>query len=183
MILLSAESFVYNGEVQKPEVQVIYKEEAVDPDNVTSLGRGAFSVCKKLKKAKVSKSLTKIPGEAFSDCTKLTQVTFPSSSKVTKIGDMAFDNCKSMKSITLPKKVTMICDESFHWCDKLRTIKLLGKKHPKLKSYCVFTTDTIFAKKRTKNITFKCPNMSKKEKKKFRKYLKRPYMYFYGKVK
>lgn len=35
MILLSAESFVYNGEVQKPEVQVIYKEEAVDPDKYT----------------------------------------------------------------------------------------------------------------------------------------------------
>lgn len=153
------------------------------PDHVTSIGEEAFAVCPKLKKVKVSKALTKIPDEAFRRCGKLTQITFPSSSKVTKIGSSAFEDCSAMKSITLPKKVKMIKDGSFAYCDKLRTIKLLGKKHPKLESYCVFTTDTLFSKKRTKNITFKCPNMSKKEKKKFRKYLNGPYMYFYGKVK
>jgi hypothetical protein len=68
-------------------------------------------------------------------------------------------------------------------CSKLRTIKLLGKKPPTLQSYCIFVGDRIFSKKKTKKITFRCPNMTKKTKKKFRKYLKKPHIYFFGKVK
>ncbi|MBR2546595.1 MAG: leucine-rich repeat domain-containing protein [Eubacterium sp.] len=153
------------------------------PGQVTYIGRNAFEVCRKLKKVKISTSVTKIPKEAFYRCEKLTQVSFPSSSRVTVIDSGAFEGCKSLKTVTFPKKLKSIKDDTFLGCSKLSTIKLLGKKHPKLQSYCVFVLDRILSKKRTKKITFRCPNMSKVEKEKFIKYLKKDSIYFFGKVR
>ena len=61
-----------------------------------SIGNVAFSVCKKLKKVRVSKALTKIPKEAFYECVKLTTVTFPAASKVILIDEQAFEDCRIM---------------------------------------------------------------------------------------
>lgn len=153
------------------------------PDHVTSIGESSFAVCKKLKKIRLSKNLKKIPAEAFERCKKLTKISIPASSKITVIGDGAFESCESLKAITLPKGVKMIKDDALHNCPKLRTIKFLGKKPFKFQSYCVFTTEYMFSERITKKITIKCPNMSKANKAKFRKYLKKVEIHFFGKVK
>ena len=83
MILLSVESFVYNGEVQKPEVQMIYKEEAVDPDKYTviysdenSENAGTYTVTIMMK---IGSGFTTEPCEAEYTIRKAGGVLRPSS--------------------------------------------------------------------------------------------------------
>ncbi len=59
------------------------------PSNVTSIGKGAFLGCQKLKSVKINKN-------------------------VKKIGANAFDNCKSLKSIKIGNGVTSIGKDAFN---------------------------------------------------------------------
>ena len=60
----------------------------------------------------VNDDLTEVGIYAFSNCTKLTSVTFM---KVTKIDSAAFYSCSSLESISLPE-VKKIEDRAFNYC-------------------------------------------------------------------
>ena len=70
----------------------------VIPDNVTSIGNGAFS-----------------------GCSGLTSIDIPDG--VTRIEDGAFSGCSELTSITIPSSVTSIANDALVGCDKLTTIK------------------------------------------------------------
>lgn len=78
--------------------------------NVTSIGRLAFSECKKLTKVELSEKITEIGNKAFYGCIELENLTFPDSLKT--IGSEAFFGCT--KLITkLPSNIETIGDKAF----------------------------------------------------------------------
>ena len=87
------------------------------PGSVTSIGEGAFRNCIGLTSISIPKSVTSIGNFAFYNCTDLTSINIPGS--VTSIGDYAFDSCSSLTSITIPKSVTSIGNFAFYGCGKL----------------------------------------------------------------
>jgi len=97
--------------------------------------------------------VTSIGAAAFEDCSSLTSITLPFTSKNsttpesislssifgghvpdslktvvitggTSIGDWAFRNCSSLTSITIPSSVTSIGDEAFYDCSSLTSITI-----------------------------------------------------------
>ena len=84
------------------------------PDNVTSLGNGAFYSCKNLTSITIPNSVTTIGASAFYDCSKLASVNM--SNSVTTIGASAFNSCSSLTYIDLPSSVQSIGNYAFCIC-------------------------------------------------------------------
>ena len=95
----------------------------VIPDNVTRIGRYAFSCCKGLTSVTIPDSVTSIGSDAFSGCSGLTSVTIGNS--VTRIGDSAFCNCTGLTSITIPDSVMSIDSDAFYGCSGLTSVHIL----------------------------------------------------------
>ncbi|MDR0475114.1 MAG: leucine-rich repeat domain-containing protein [Treponema sp.] len=94
------------------------------PDNVTSIGIGAFSSCWNLYSVTIPDSVTSIGDYAFSSCWNLYNVTIPDG--VTSIGDYAFSNCTSLYSVTIPDSVTSIGIGAFWYCSSLISVNFEG---------------------------------------------------------
>ena len=92
------------------------------PDDVTSIGNGAFSDCKSLTSITIPDSVTSIEDSAFEGCANLTNITIPDS--VTKIRDSTFSCCTSLTSITIPNSVTSIGCDAFYGCTSLTSITI-----------------------------------------------------------
>jgi hypothetical protein len=69
------------------------------PDNVTSLGLGAFEHCRGLTAINIPNGITKINDDAFYGCTGLTSIIIPSS--VSYIRRTAFAYCSGLSTITV----------------------------------------------------------------------------------
>ena len=69
------------------------------PNNVTSIGVGAFEGCEELHSINIPNNILKIETHAFFGCSKLISITIPNS--VTFIGQNAFGNCDALVSITV----------------------------------------------------------------------------------
>ena len=67
------------------------------PNDVTSIGDGAFVNCSGLTSIDIPNNVTAIGGYAFGNCSGLTSVTIPNS--VTSIGSDAFSGCSGLSSI------------------------------------------------------------------------------------
>ncbi len=70
----------------------------------------------------VSYTVTAIGPQAFKDCTRLNEVTIPSSVK--SIGSAAFQGCLGLSYIGLPEGVTSIGEYAFDGCNLLGTVAL-----------------------------------------------------------
>ena len=66
-------------------------KDLIIPNNVTSIGYGAFSGCSGLTSITIPNSVISIEASAFFNCSNLTSVTIPNS--VTSIGSSAFSSC------------------------------------------------------------------------------------------
>lgn len=62
----------------------------------------------------------------YQDSTSLTQVIFPSPSKVKTVSNFAFNGCSSLPNITIPNGVTTIGDKVFEDCSSLAQITIPG---------------------------------------------------------
>ncbi len=69
---------------------------------VTSIGKGAFQNCKKLKSVVVGKNVTSIGAKAFSGCKALKKITIKSA-KLKKVGKNAFKGIHAKAVIKTPK--------------------------------------------------------------------------------
>jgi len=89
-------------------------------NDVTSIGRFAFSGCSGLTSVTIGNSVTSIGDYAFDGCTGLTSVTIPNS--VTSIGDYAFRGCSSLTSVRIGNSVTSIGFYAFRDCTGLTSV-------------------------------------------------------------
>ena len=94
------------------------------PDGVTSIGNYAFSWCSVLTSVDIPDGVTSIGIGAFSMCPGLTSVDIPDG--VTSIGGNAFEGCSSLTEVTIPDSVTSIGDYAFYDCTGLTSVTIPG---------------------------------------------------------
>ncbi|MBP5366572.1 MAG: leucine-rich repeat domain-containing protein [Bacteroidales bacterium] len=92
------------------------------PENVTSIGGGAFSDCSVLTSVCIPNSVKNIGEYAFYCCNGLTSVTIGNS--VTSIGERAFHGCSGLTSVTIPNSVTSIGSAAFWNCSGLTSVSI-----------------------------------------------------------
>ncbi|UKK48277.1 leucine-rich repeat domain-containing protein [Prevotella sp. E9-3] len=95
---------------------------SIIPNNVTSIGIGAFSYCEGLTSVTIPNSVTSIRDYAFTECSGLTSITIPNS--VTSIGIGAFSYCDGLTSVTIPNSLTSIEPRVFKGCYRLTSITI-----------------------------------------------------------
>lgn len=99
------------------------------PNGVTSIAGAAFSDCTKLSNVTIPNSVASISSNAFLGCAGLTHITIPNG--VTVVGSAAFNDCTRLASLTIGSGVTNIAaaggpygpfDSIFDDCPKLVNI-------------------------------------------------------------
>ena len=96
------------------------------PENITSIGRGAFSGCDGLMNITIPDSVTSIGSAAFENCSGLTSIVIPDS--VTSIDHWAFQYCTGLTSATIGNGVKSISRYAFWDCASLKDIYFNGTK-------------------------------------------------------
>lgn len=81
-----------------------------------------YSYAAEIVSAEIGENVTNIPGYAFYQCKKLTEVTIPGT--VTSIGKYAFYYCSSLEMVQLPDSVTELGGSVFASCYALSAIKI-----------------------------------------------------------
>lgn len=71
--------------------------------------------------------VVEIGGYAFSKCTRLKKITFPST--LMSIWESAFYGCKNLQSITLPDKLEIIESCAFKYCNSLKSVTIPSSVH------------------------------------------------------
>ena len=94
----------------------------VIPNRVRIIDGYAFSDCTLLSSIKFPSNINEIRDGAFSGCISLTSIKIPS--RITRIGDWTFSGCISLTSINIPNNVTMIGDWAFSGCTSLTSIDI-----------------------------------------------------------
>lgn len=107
------------------------------PDDVTSIGEGAFRYCDYMTTFTIPERVTTIGEYAFCNCSGLEQITIPSSVKsidsyafagsgltsieipkgITTIKSYTFKSCTSLTSVIIPDSVTTIEEYAFQTCN------------------------------------------------------------------
>lgn len=137
--------------------------ETVDmkPQTMTTIGRNAFDVCKKLKAFRVPEGITTLGQSVFWGCEALQELTLPSTlttigprlcyhcysltsitipSKVTSIGDEAFNGCKLIDQVTLPATLTSLGSYAFYGCESAESVTFLGNGDVTMSGESQFST-------------------------------------------
>ena len=117
-------------------------------ENITKMGAGVFSDCKKLKSVvidckldtldfdlfkgcsalesvRLNDNIKKIQAAVFQDCTSLESIDIPES--VTYINGSCFEGCTSLKSFKFPSGVTAVSRKFFKGCSALESVELHDK--------------------------------------------------------
>ena len=126
-----------------PVVVVIGREKY----KVTQIGSYAFSKCTKLKEVSIPSSVVSIAYGAFSGCTALEKITIAEG--VQTISYEVFNDCSSLPTITLPASVEKIETDVFNGCERLLSINI----DPKNK-YSTSDNGVLFSKNQTVLIRF-----------------------------
>lgn len=121
-----------------------YITEITLPDNITTIGEGAFAACERLatiknlekvnhigssafygcdnlKNLNLSSSLKRIESATFREC-GFTNITIPDS--VEYIGSSAFHSCKNLQELVLPQNLTELNQASFAHCTSLTKVTM-----------------------------------------------------------
>lgn len=92
------------------------------PSSVTTIDDRAFTRCSALASITLSDGLEFINHSAFAGCELLANITLPTT--VTYIGEAAFRQCSALKSIIIPNNVTSIKRSAFSYCTSLQFLML-----------------------------------------------------------
>lgn len=95
------------------------------PENVETIGYGAFYKCAGVETIVLPEGLKVIDNAAFVKCTSLTSITIPSS--VTSLGGYAFSDCTALKSVTISAVLPQIKEYTFANCASLEKITTANK--------------------------------------------------------
>ena len=101
--------------------------ETIDGYTITKIGGNAFSECTSLRHVRLSNKLTKLAGHSFRDCTSLESIFIPNT-LVSGGSDYnprgAFTNCSSLKDVTIEDGITKIPEFLFLECNGFETITI-----------------------------------------------------------
>ncbi len=100
------------------------EETAVVPEDVHTIGEGAFKGYVSLKKVILPPGLLRILDGAFKGCRRLQEVRIPEG--VSHIGSYAFHRCHELREISLPASVRELGDCAFLYCDSLGCARIPG---------------------------------------------------------
>lgn len=95
----------------------------VTPDSVTLIGDHAFADIADLMTVSLGSGVVSLDMNAFSDCPKLTTVTF-SGNNLISIGSGCFARDVSLSGIVLPESVTTLDNSCFYNCTALTEIRI-----------------------------------------------------------
>lgn len=101
------------------------------PATVTSLGKGAFALTD-ITTVNIPDAVTTIPMGCFADCTKMTDITIPSTVK--NIEAMAYYGCSGASTLVISEGTESIGEMAFFDCNKLTevtipsTVKTIGNR-------------------------------------------------------
>ena len=84
------------------------------PNDLTSIGNGAFYGCTNLALSSLPNTVTAIGDYAFRDCYQITLTSLPNG--VTYIGEYAFSACSNLALSSLPSGITSISMRAFMSC-------------------------------------------------------------------
>ena len=101
-----------------------HAETVTIPEDVTTIGKGAFRRNAGLCCITFPNSLKTISDFAFEGCRSLKQVGFRDGIK--RLGNGCFKDCVSIRRIELPESVVSIHSNAFENCSRLETITLAG---------------------------------------------------------
>lgn len=90
--------------------------------DVTHIANNAFSGCTKITQVNIPASIVDVGSNAFDGCDALKEVTFAGSSVT--IDSAAFINCSSLESVTLPSALKKIPERMFYGCRALSSIEI-----------------------------------------------------------
>lgn len=97
-----------------------------EPDALKSIGDYAFGNCVSLTAFDIPEEVNSIGAGAFYRCEKIKEITIPDS--ITEIGKDTFAYCSNLTEIVIPKNVETIGANAFQNCDKLKTVYLYNDK-------------------------------------------------------
>ncbi|MBE6212102.1 MAG: hypothetical protein E7129_03065 [Rikenellaceae bacterium] len=92
------------------------------PNDVTSIGRYAFSSCTSLTTITIPDSVTSIEAAAFDSCSSLTSITIPDS--VTSVDNGAFEGCNSLEDVKIGNGVIRIGNSAFYDLKSLKRVTI-----------------------------------------------------------
>ena len=91
-------------------------------EGITEIYDGAFSNCSKIEQVVFPSSLNAIGEYAFVGCRSIEQLDFPAN--LLTIGKRAFSNCSSLTDINLPSSIENLGEECFYSCGKLQVLDM-----------------------------------------------------------
>ncbi len=95
---------------------------SISPDTYDlTIGSSAFSHSD-IASFNITKAITSINGNAFSDCRNLTAITADDDCVIEAFKEKAFQNCIALESIEIPNSIKQINKDAFSGCSKLKTI-------------------------------------------------------------
>lgn len=98
------------------------------PQSVSTIGKGAFSGCNKLKSVvMIADNLESIDDKAFYECSSLVSIAVPNSVK--HIGNLAFCGCTNLRNVILPDDVYLY-DACFYKCPNIEDIRAYTVLYP-----------------------------------------------------
>lgn len=118
--------FIIDGSTITGLSEDAYKSEEIEiPSNIsgveiTSIGKGAFKDCDRIKKITLPETIKNIGDSAFYGCSGLTTINLPRG--IESIGEEAFYNCNQLTSINLPAGIDKIAAKTFKECRGLKEI-------------------------------------------------------------
>lgn len=112
-----------------------YAETVAIPVGTEVIAYSAFSNCTKLTEVSIPDSVEQISDCAFYGCTGLEEISIPDS--VTSIGDEIFKNCTGLLKVTIGNNLTSIPYYAFDGCSKLESV-IFGSKITSISDYAFF---------------------------------------------
>lgn len=94
------------------------------PDNIISVGNGAFNACMRLKTIVIPNGVAEIEAWAFANCATLINVAILGAIRDISYG--TFSKCDSLTRIVLPNTIIRIASEAFGNCNQLKEIHYKG---------------------------------------------------------
>ncbi len=104
-------------------IYVIGLKRIILPDNIKSIGGGAFVYAVRLEEINLPKGLRELGSYTFSDCTSLKTSPLQVPEGVTEIPPMCFKDCRSLDEVVLPSTIKKIGEGAFFQA-KLKHINL-----------------------------------------------------------